>query len=83
MVQDYKGNEHIGAQEFYRRVSSGSSVEPGDHRYWGDLREEVVHENLELELAKSLTRKDERVESQSKGTEKKMLIPPSFCDVGR
>ena len=30
-------------------------------------------------LAKSLTRKDERVESQSKGTEKKMLIPPSFA----
>ena len=41
------------------------------------------HENLELALAKPLTRKEDRVESQSKGTEKKMLIPPSFCDVGR
>ena len=49
----------------------------------GDLREEVVHENLELALAKYLTRKDERVESQSKGTEKKILIPSSFCGVGR
>ena len=37
------------------------------------------HENLELVLATSLTRKDERVESQSKGTKKKMLIPPSFA----
>ena len=63
MVQDYKGNEHIGARESYRRVYPTSSVEPGDHQYWGGLREKVVHENLELALAKSLTRKDERVES--------------------
>ena len=34
------------------------------------------HENLELVLAKSLTRKEERVESRSKGAEKKILIPP-------
>ena len=32
MVQDYKGNEHIGAREFYRRVSPGSSGEVSDHR---------------------------------------------------
>ena len=32
MVQDYKGNEHIGAQEFYRRISPGSSGEVSDHR---------------------------------------------------
>ena len=38
------------------------------------------HENLELVLAKSLTRKEERSESQSKGAKKKILIPPS-CDV--
>ena len=32
MVQDYKGNEHIGARELYRRVSPGSSGEVSDHR---------------------------------------------------
>ena len=32
MVHDYKGNEHIGAREFYQRVSSGSSGEVSDHR---------------------------------------------------
>ena len=63
MVHDYKGNEHIGAREFYWRVSPGSSVEPGDHRYWGGSPGGSSHENLELVLAKSLTRKDERVES--------------------
>ena len=82
MVQDYKGNEHIGLENFigeYRRDLQVDQViiwnegSPG-----GSSRE-----NLELVLAKSLTRKDERVESQSKGTEKKILIPPSFCDVGR
>ena len=34
MVRDYKGNEHIGAREFYRRVSSKSSDEVSDH--WGE-----------------------------------------------
>ena len=32
MVQDYKGNKHIGAREFYRRVSPKSSDELSDHR---------------------------------------------------
>ena len=32
MVQDYKGNEHIGAQEFYRRVSPKSSGEVSNQR---------------------------------------------------
>ena len=32
MVQDYKGNEHLWAREFYRRVSSGSFGEVSDHR---------------------------------------------------
>ena len=40
-----------------------------------ELRVENDHENLMSELAKSLTRKDERADSQSKGTEKKILIP--------
>ena len=37
------------------------------------------HEKLESELVKSLTRKDKRVESQSIGTEKKILIPSQFA----
>ena len=82
MIPDYKGNEHIGAREFYRRVSPGSSSVVSDHQVKGSPGCRRC-ENLELELAKSLTRKDERVVSQGKGTEKKMLIPPSFCDVGR
>ena len=32
MVYDYKGNEHIRAREFYRRVSPISSDEVSDHR---------------------------------------------------
>ena len=32
MVRDSKGNEHIGAQEFYRRVSPESFDEVSDHR---------------------------------------------------
>ena len=32
MVRDYKGNEHKGAREFYRAVSSKSSDEVSDHR---------------------------------------------------
>ena len=31
MVQDYKGHEHLGAQEFYRRVSPKSSDEVSNH----------------------------------------------------
>ena len=31
MVQDYKGNEHIGAREICRRVSPGSFGEVSDH----------------------------------------------------
>ena len=41
------------------------------------------HENLELALAKYLTQKGERVESQSKGTKKKDPNTTQFCDVGR
>ena len=32
MVLDYKGNEHLGAREFYRRVSPKSSGEISDHQ---------------------------------------------------
>ena len=32
MVHDYKGNEHIGAREFYWRVSPKSFGEVSDHR---------------------------------------------------
>ena len=41
------------------------------------------HKGLELALANYLTRKDEGVESQSKGTEKKDPNITQFCDVGR
>ena len=32
MVEDYKGNEKLGAREFYRRVSPKSSGEGSDHQ---------------------------------------------------
>ena len=32
MVWDYKGTEHIGAREFYQRVSPKSSDEVSDHQ---------------------------------------------------
>ena len=82
MVQDYKGNEHIGAQEFIGEYHRDLQVDKRSFEMRGSPGGSS-HENLELALAKSLTRKDERSESQSKGTEKKILIPPSFCDVGR
>jgi len=35
MIPDYKGNEHIGAREFYQRVSPKSSGEISDHQCEG------------------------------------------------
>ena len=78
-VQDYKGYEHIGAREFYRRViveifrwirrSSGMQSSPGGRRY----------ENLKSVLIK-LTSKDKKVESQSIGKEKN---DPNPIDITR
>jgi len=69
VVENCKGNGHIGAREFYRRVSPRSSGEVSDNRGEGGLRDERRCENLELELAKSLTRKrrESRVPEQRYG----------------
>ena len=63
-----KGDGHIGSREFsgeYLRNLLVNQVIICDEGSPGGSS----HENLELELAKSLTRKEERAESQSKGTE--------------
>ena len=44
VVQDYKGNEHIGAREFDRRVPPGSPGEVSDHRGEGLTRMKEVRE---------------------------------------
>ena len=66
----------------YRRVSSGSSGEISDHQGEGLSGMKEVREPR-VRVSKIFNPKEKRAESQSKGTEKKMLIPPSFCDVGR
>src|SRR3954466_5831864 len=53
VVEDCKGNGHIGAQEFYRRVSPGSSGEVSDHQGEGlsgmkDVREPIVRVSKNL-----------------------------------
>ena len=79
MAGNCKDNGHMGSREFIREYLRDPLVKQTIIENGGSLRESS-HENLKLELAKSLTRKYERSESQSKGAEKKILIPPS-CDV--
>ena len=43
-----------------------------------ELRVENDHEKLMSELEKKIARKDEKVEYQSKGAKKKILIPSSL-----
>ena len=81
MVGDGKGKGHLGSREFIGEYHPHLLVKQQSFGRGGSSGGSI-HENLELALAKSLTRKDERSESQSKGTEKKILIPPSFCDMG-
>ena len=83
MVDNFKGKGHKGlgnSSESNLRHLQLNQVIIGTG---GALRDERRCENLELELEKPLTRKRREIRVQSKGTEKKMLIPPSFRDVGR
>ena len=77
VIENSKGDEHIGSRQFigeYLRHLLVNQVIICDEGSPGGSS----HENLESELAKSLTRKERRAESQSKGAKKKILIPPSL-----
>ena len=62
MVQDYKGNEHIWAQEFHRRVSPKSSDEVSDHRGEGLSGMKEVREPI-VRVSKIFNPKEERDQS--------------------
>ena len=62
MVHDYKGNEHIGAREFYRRVSPKSSDEVSDRRGEGLSGMKEVREPR-VRVSKFLNPKEKRDQS--------------------
>ena len=62
MIHDDKGNEHIGARQFYRRVSPGSSGEVSDRLGEGLSRMKEVREPR-VRVSKIFNPKEKRDQS--------------------